>query len=64
MVSISVMSCAKTAKPIEMQFGMLSQVGPGNMYFMGIHMPSWEGALLEVYGRLKSVVKNRILGDG
>jgi len=31
-------SCAKTAKPIETQFGMLSRVGPGNMYYMGMYM--------------------------
>jgi len=29
-------SCAKTAQPIEMQFEMLSQMDPGNMYYMGI----------------------------
>jgi len=25
------MSCAKTAEPTEMQFGMLNWVGPGNI---------------------------------
>jgi len=30
------MSCAKTAEPIQMQFRMLSEVGPGNMYYMGM----------------------------
>jgi len=29
-------SCAETAEPIEMQFGMLSLVGPGNMYCVGV----------------------------
>jgi len=29
------MSCATMAEPIEMQFGMLSRMGPGNMYYMG-----------------------------
>ena len=29
-------SCAKTAEPIEMQSRMLSRVGPGNMYHMGM----------------------------
>ena len=43
------MSCAKTAEAIETQFGMLSPVGPGNMYYMGMQMPPREGALL---GRL------------
>jgi len=33
---LSAMSCTKTAEPIEMQFGMLSQVDPGNMYYMGM----------------------------
>jgi len=28
-------SCAKTDEPTEMQFGILSQVGPGNMYYIG-----------------------------
>ena len=32
----STVSCAKTAERIEMQFGMLSQVGPGNMYYMAM----------------------------
>jgi len=28
------LSCAKTAELIKMQFGMLSGVGPGNLYYM------------------------------
>jgi len=32
----STVSCAKMAEPIEMQFGMLSRVGAGNMYYMGM----------------------------
>jgi len=28
------LSYAKTAESIEMQFGMLSQVGPGNLHYM------------------------------
>jgi len=35
-IGLSAMSCAKTAEPIEMQFGMLSYEGPGNMYYMGM----------------------------
>jgi len=31
------MSCAKMAEPIEKRFGMLSRVGPKNMYYMGIY---------------------------
>jgi len=30
----SAVSCVKMAEPIEMQFGMVSQVGPKNMYYM------------------------------
>jgi len=30
----SAISCAKMAEPIEMQFRMLSRVGPGNVYYM------------------------------
>jgi len=30
------MSCVKMGEPIEMQFGMLSHVGPENMYYMGM----------------------------
>jgi len=39
---------------------MLSWVGPGNITW-GIDDPR-EGALLEVAGRLKSIVKHRIFG--
>jgi len=28
------MSCAKMVEPIEMQFRMVSWVGPGNVYYM------------------------------
>jgi len=37
------MHTVKMAEPIEMQFGMLSRVGPGIMHYMG-------GALLVVFG--------------
>jgi len=42
------MSCAKTTEPIEMQFGMLSWVGPGNLYYMGCGCPR-EGTLWGVW---------------
>jgi len=32
-------SCAKMVELIEMQFGMLSWVGPGNTYCMGCRWP-------------------------
>jgi len=34
------------------------------MYYMGMQMPPEEGALLGMSGRLKSIVKHRILGVG
>ena len=58
------MSCAKVAKPIEMQFGMLSWVGPRNHVLDGVQMPPREGALLGVSGQLKSIVKHRIFWFG
>jgi len=39
-------NCAKTADPIEMQFGILSRMGPGNMYYKGMQMSTWEAVLL------------------
>jgi len=34
------MSPAKMAEPIEMPFGMLSRVGPGNHVLDGVHIGS------------------------
>ena len=31
------MRCAKTAEPIQIQYGILSQVGPGNHVLDGVH---------------------------
>jgi len=31
------------AELIELQFGMLSWVGPGNIYYMGFRCPTWRG---------------------
>jgi len=39
------MSCAEMAEPIEMQFGLLSQVGQENMYTWGVVAPR-EGTFL------------------
>jgi len=58
------MRCAQTGEPNEMQFVMLSWVGPGNMYYTRIQMPLQEWALFGVSGKLKSIVKYRILGVG
>jgi len=30
------MSCTKTVELVEMQIEMLSRIGPGNMYYMGM----------------------------
>jgi len=47
-------SCAKMAEPTEMQFGMPGQLGPGNMYFIGVDDPPGSGTFV-VSGRLKSI---------
>jgi len=52
------MSCAKMAELIEMRFGMLSHVGPGNIG----HRCHCRKEYFWVSGRLKSIVKRRILG--
>jgi len=39
-------SPAKTAEPIEMQFGSRTPVNPGNHVFDGHPDPPWEGAFL------------------
>ena len=57
------MSCAKTAEPIQMQFGLLSLVGPENMYYMGVD-PYTARSSFGVSGQLKSIVKHRTLGVG
>jgi len=58
------MTCAKMVEPIEMQFGMLSEVGPGNMYYMTVSVPPREGALFGASDQLTSFVKCRIWGLG
>jgi len=55
--------CKKTAEPIEMQFGMLSGVAPGNMYYMEIDAPTGRDAF-GMSGQLKNVVQYRILRVG
>jgi len=54
-------SCAKTAEPIEMQFGMQRRVGSGSMYYMECRCFTRRGTF-GVSGRLKSIVKHRICG--
>ena len=49
-VGVTPVSPAKTAEPIEMPFGLRTQVGPGNHVLDEgpdpIMIPPWEGAIL------------------
>jgi len=42
-------SCAKTAEPIKMQFGMLRRVGPGNLYYIGCRCCHGNGHFWDVW---------------
>ena len=59
------MTYAKMAEPIEMQFGMLSWVGPGNIYCMGMYryIPTGRGTF-GVSAQLKNIVNHSICGLG
>jgi len=48
---------------MEMQFGILSEVGPGTCITWDVDAPVERG-IFGVSGQLKSIVKHRILGDG
>jgi len=39
----SAVNYAKMAEPVEMQFGMLSWMGSGNMHYMGCRCPAGSG---------------------
>jgi len=56
-------SCAKTAEPIEMQFGTLSRVGPEHVLYGDVDAPTGRGTF-GVSGRFKSIVMHRIWGLG
>ena len=59
------MSCTKTAEPIEMQSGVYSQMGPGTIVLYGdVDDPHGNGHFSGLSGRLKNIVKERILGVG
>jgi len=47
-------SCAKTAEPIEMQFGMLSRIAPGTCITWDVDGPTGRGTF-GVSGQLKSI---------
>jgi len=50
------MGGAKTAGPIEMQFGMLTRVGPGNIVLHGDVDASTAWGTFGVFGRLKGII--------
>ena len=39
--SVTIMSCAKTAEPIEMPFGIWTRVGPVKHALCGVHSAHW-----------------------
>jgi len=45
-LSVTLVSRAKPAAPIEMPFGLRTRVGPRNHVLDGVQIPSWEGAKL------------------
>jgi len=45
-LSVTLLSPAKTAAPIEMPFGLRTRVGPGNHVLRRGPDPPWEGAIL------------------
>jgi len=48
--SVTLVSPAKTAEPIEMPFGLWAQTGPRNHVLDGVHIPPREGAILRGQG--------------
>jgi len=48
--SVTLVSPAKTAAPIELPFGLRTWVGPGNHVLDGGSDPPWEGA--NFWGRM------------
>jgi len=56
--SVTLMSPAKTAAPIEMPFGLGTQVGPRNHVLDGVQILPWEGVILRG-GKGRSIVKYR-----
>jgi len=45
-MSVTLVSPAKRAEPIEMPFGFRTWVGPGNHVLDGVPDPPWEEAIL------------------
>jgi len=48
--SVTVVSPAKTAKPIKVPFGLRIRLGPRNHLLDGVNIPSWEWASLRGEG--------------
>ena len=48
--SVTIMSPAKTAEPIEMPFGLWTRVGPRNHVLDGVQISPWKGAILSGKG--------------
>jgi len=49
-LSVTPVSPAKTAAPIEMPFGLRTRVGPRTMYQMGVWILPWEWAMFRGKG--------------
>jgi len=45
-LSVTLVSPAKTAEPIDMPFGLRTWVGPSDHVLDGVQIPPWEGAIL------------------
>jgi len=44
---VTTLNCAKTTEPIEMAFGVWTQVGPRNQLLGGGQIPPGKGAIVE-----------------
>jgi len=49
-LSVTLVSLAKTAAPIEMPFGLRTVMGPGNRVLHGGQIPPWEVVILRGKG--------------
>jgi len=56
-LSVTIVNPAKTAQPIEIPFGVWTQVGPRNHVLDGDRDPLWEGVILREKGQ--PIVKYR-----
>jgi len=56
-LSVTLVSPAKTAEPIEMPFGLRTRVVPGKHVLDGVHIHPWIWAILRGEGR--PIVKYR-----